>query len=222
MSPKTILEHVDALRGSREDHIKLLSSVLSADSGSLWGLDLVAQAVINRSVALIDGYTKMVEDRNVLCANALLRLQIDNIMRLYSCWLVDDPHSIAGLLLEGKPLNKIKSRDGKTLSDAYLASEATKLYPWLKNVYAKTSGFIHLSTPHMVAPFTVIDNRNNTISIAIGSHGGREWTEQEILESLSAFTAATASIINLTYSWGVIKEKGAMQRKRGKSTHRPE
>ena len=146
MAHKTVMEHIETLRNSRQEHINLLGSILKSDGAKIWGVDLVVAAVINRSIALINGYTKMVEDRNVLCSNALLRLQLDNIIRLYACWLVDDPHSIAVLLLDGKPLKKVKSKDGKPLSDAYLASQASKLYPWLNNVYTKTSGFIHLST----------------------------------------------------------------------------
>ena len=205
MAHKTILEHIEALRGSRQEHIRLLGSILSSDEARIWGVDLVVAAVINRSIALINGYTKMVEDRNVLCSNALLRLQLDNIIRLYACWLVDDPHSIAVILLDGKPLKKVKSKDGKPLSDAYLASQASKLYPWLKNVYTRTSGFIHLSTPHMTAMFNQVDESGHTISMAVGSNAGREWTEPEILESLAAFTEATKSILHLAYSWGVTK-----------------
>ena len=115
MASKAILEHIEALRSSRQEHIKLLGNILSSDGARIWGVDLVVTAVINRSIALINGYTKMVEDRNVLCANALLRLQLDNILRLYACWLVDNPHSIAVLLLEGKPLYKVKSKEGKPL-----------------------------------------------------------------------------------------------------------
>jgi hypothetical protein len=219
MTSRRILEYIETLHSSRQDHIKLLGSILSSDGARMWGLDLVVIAVINRSIALIDGFTKMVEDRNVLCANALLRLQLDNIIRLYACWLVNDPHPIAVLLLEGKSLNKVKSKDGKSLSDAYLTSEASKLYPWLKNVYSKTSGFIHLSAPHMMAPFTGIDSSKHTMSMAIGSHGGREWTEPEILESLAAFAEATRSVLHLAYSWGVTKEMGAKKRKSADGSH---
>ena len=209
MSPKTILKHIEALRGSYKDHIDLLGRILSADDGALYGVDLVMIGVIHRSISLIDGFTKMVEDRNALCANALLRLQLDNVIRLYACWLVDDPHSIAIRLLEGKPLREVKSKDGQWLSDAYLTSEASKLYPWLKTVYKKTSGFIHLSAAHMTAPVTQVDRGKHTMSVAVGSGGGREWTEHEALESLGAFAEATRSVLHLSYSWLVTKKSGA-------------
>ena len=145
---KEILEQVEALKGSRKDHIDLLYKIMNTDERAIYGVDLVVIAVVHRSISLIDGFVRMVEDRNVLCANALLRLQLDNIIRLYACWLVDDPHSIALRLLEGKPLRKVKSRDGQALSDRYLVSEASKLYPWLNKVYEKASGFTSIYAPY--------------------------------------------------------------------------
>lgn len=211
-TPKKISGYIKALKGSRKDHLDLLYKIMKADERALYGVDLVVMAVIQRSVSLIDGFTRMVEDENPLCANALLRLQLDNIIRLYACWLVDDPHSIAIRLLEGQPLHRVKSKDSKPLSDSYLASEASKLYPWLKRVYEKTSGFIHLSTPHMTAPVTKI-NEDGTMAVTVGSGLGREWTEEEALESLSAFGEATQSILHLSYSWLVTKESEGKKRR---------
>ena len=76
---KEILEHIEALKGSRKDHIDLLYKIMNADERAIYRVDLVVIAVVHRSTSLIDGFARMVEDRNVLCANALLRLQLDNI-----------------------------------------------------------------------------------------------------------------------------------------------
>ena len=83
--------------------------MLSADDGALYGVDLVVIGVIRRFSSLIDGFTKMVEDRNMLYTNALLRLQLDNVIRLYACWLVDDPHSVVIRFFECKSLCSLKS-----------------------------------------------------------------------------------------------------------------
>lgn len=206
------LAHIEALKGSRKDHTDLLNRILNADGRALYGVDLVVIAVMHRSISLIDGFTRMVEEKNMLCVNALLRLQLDNVIRLHACWLVDNPHSMVLLLLEGKPLRKVKSREGKPLSDAYLVSEASKLYPWLKKVYEKTSGFVHLSQPHMIAPLTKIAE-DGTVGMEVGSGLGREWKEDEVLESLSAFGEATKSVFHLCYSWLVTKDIVGKRRK---------
>ena len=122
-----ITQNIEALKHRIKDHTDLLGRILEADNRSLYGVDLVVIAVMQRSISLIDGFTKMVEDRNYLCSNALLRLQLDNIIRLYACWLVDDPHAIALVLLEGKPLYKVKSRENKPLSDSYFSIRNVKI-----------------------------------------------------------------------------------------------
>jgi len=201
---KDLLIQIDALRSSRQEHTNLLYEVLNADNRKIYGVDLIAIGVMHRSIALIDGFTRMAEENNALCANALLRLQLDNVIRFYACWLVDDPHSLALTLLEGKRLDRQKSKRGMLLKDAYLVSEASKVYPWLENVYKETSGFIHLSDVHMFAPYKV--GEDGEISMEVGSHIGRIWKEDEILESLRAFGEATNSVLHLSYSWLVTKD----------------
>lgn len=216
--PKSVENRIISLRNSYNTHLDVLHKILEADEGRMFGVDQIVTGVINRSLSLIDGFTTMVEKQNVLCANALLRLQVDSIIRFYACWLVDDPHSLLVPLLEGKPLYKIKSKDGKSLSDKYLRTEATKMYPWINSVYEKTSGFIHLSMPHIMAPFTGSDYSSRSFVVSVGELGtGRPWREEEMIESVEAFTEATNCILHLAYSWLVTKRKEAAKREENES-----
>ena len=140
-SVRALVEHLHA---GEEQHLKLLGEILLADGGRLFGVDLVVCAVLQRSLCLISGFCMLIEQRNLLCAAPLLRLQVDSLIRLYACWLVKDPHSIATHLLQDRPLNKVKSRDNQLLTDKYLWTKAAEHYPWVGDVYKATSGFIHL------------------------------------------------------------------------------
>ena len=212
--PKSVENRLISLRNSYDAHLDVLRQIMEADEGRIFGVDQIVTGVINRSLSLIDGFTTMVEKQNVLCANALLRLQVDSIIRFYACWLVDDPHSLLLPLLEDKPLAKIKSKDGKSLSDKYLRTEASKLYPWIDSVYKKTSGFIHLSMPHMLAPFAESDYSSQSFVVSVGKPGlGRPWREKEMIESVEAFIEATNCILHLATSWLVTKSKEAAKRK---------
>jgi hypothetical protein len=124
--PESAAQRIVDLRNSCNVHIDILHQTLEADSRRMFGMDHIAVSVINRSLALIDGFTAMVERLNPLCAGAILRLQLDSLMRFYACWLVDDPHSLLQPLLEGKPLRSIKSKDGNRLSDNYLKKRNLK------------------------------------------------------------------------------------------------
>jgi hypothetical protein len=131
-------------------------------------------------------------------------------MRLYACWLVDDPNSVALHLLKGHPVKKVKSKDGHLLTDSYLHQKVSEIYPWVSRVYQKVSGFIHLSRPHMMAPVNRMDHNERTISIRIGNDTtGRKWTEDEMIEAIAAFTEATRSLLHLCGSWLVTKQKAA-------------
>ena len=216
--PKSVEKRIIHLRNSYDTHISVLQQILEADEGRIFGVDPIVTGVINRSLSLIDGFTTMVEKQNVLCANALLRLQVDSIIRFYACWLVADPHSLLLPLLEDKPLYKIKSKDGKSLSDVYLRTEASKLYPWINSVYEKTSGFIHLSMPHILAPFAESDYSARPFIVSVGKPGlGRPWRGNEMTEAVEAFSEATNCILHLATSWLVTKNKEAAKRKENES-----
>ncbi len=49
----------------------------------------------------------------------------------------------------GTPIKKIEDKGGKFMTDGYLAGKLNEKYPWVLNVYKKTSGYIHLSETHI-------------------------------------------------------------------------
>ena len=206
---KAVSKGIEHLKNSHQIHLEVMVKIVEADDRRMFSQDLIVQAVLQCSFALIDGFTSMVKQRNVLCANALLRLQVDSVMRLYACWLVNDSRPLLVALLDGRPFSRLKSGDGKALTDKYLKSEVSKLYPWISRVYDKTSGFIHLSMPHMFATVASIDEGSHTMGMAIGSPQGRPWSQEEMLESVDAFTEATKSLLHLAASWLVTKEQAA-------------
>lgn len=205
-----ILVRVKRLRATKMTCLKAAKALAEADGGRIFGVDLIAFAVLNRSISLIDGFTAMIRARNILCAGALLRLQIDNLIRFYACWLVKEPHRLLETFMEGKPLNRIRSEKGNSLTDAYLRSELTKDYPWLNSVYEATSGFIHLSKPHMHSIATIA-TQPGTIGIGIGS-GARKVREADLIEALEAFAETTYGLLQLVKSWHVTKSVSGKQR----------
>jgi hypothetical protein len=209
--PKQVAKRVASLRATRKDHLRLAEKVLRADGGNLFGVDFVVLAVLQRSLSLIDGFTLMLERRNALCAAPLIRLQIDSLLRLYACWLVHDPHAIAEKLLRGVPLSKVRSRDGQGLTDAYLRRKACERYPWVTRVYEKTSGFIHLSAAHMIAPVTGVHPNERSLDMCVGSFA-REWREDEMVEAIDASAEATNSLLHLCDSWVFTKENARRDR----------
>lgn len=202
--PKRVVYQLKALNSLICEHIELLNEVFQAANGAVYPVDLVVMAVSQRSIALIQGFEVLMQGRNVLCTVPLLRLQIDSLMRLYACWLVDDPREVVYALFKSSPLSKIKSSEGRLMTDKYLYNKLTKHYPWVSTVYNSTSGFIHLSSPHMISPIESL-HETGTASISIGPSGGREWEEEEMLELVLAFKRTTKALLHLIFSWGETK-----------------
>ena len=55
----------------------------------------VLVSIANRSFGLINGFSVMVQRRNAVCAYPLLRLQLDNALRLHASELVDDQQALS-------------------------------------------------------------------------------------------------------------------------------
>jgi hypothetical protein len=111
-------------------------------------MDIYAFMVLKRSLSLVFGFASMIRDRNFLCAAPLMRLQIDNLLRFRAAFLVSNQSQFVVEVIRGKQVRKLKDRTGKEMTDAHLQDVMSSEYPWLKDAYKKTSGYIHLSEEH--------------------------------------------------------------------------
>src|SRR5450830_1996343 len=207
------VENLLAKLGQLKDQVtQQLVSAWTADEDRIFSTDLVALGVARRTYALVDGFVALVRQKNPLCCGALLRLQLDTAMRFYACWLVDKPEEVALALLDDRHLDKMKSREGKWLADAYLHEQLSKQYgDWVSRVYRNTSGFVHFTGRAMLDASTKhdADARSETVSL---QGPGRIWTEPEMVEMVSAFVESVGITVNLLYSWSCRKSLVAVQR----------
>jgi hypothetical protein len=205
-----LLTNLDQLKGQGT---KQLVDAWQADERGIFTTDLVALGVARRTYALIDGFGTLVRARNALCCGALLRLQLDTAMRFYACWLVAEPGTVALALLGDQSLRKIKSRDGRCLTDNYLHEELSKQYgAWVSRVYENTSGFVHFTGRAMLDAST--NHRSNARTETVSLQGsGRVWTEPEMIEMVSAFVESVGITVNLLYSWSCTKSATTAQHK---------
>ena len=113
---------MEILAEANEQHIKLGKMMADAYQGSIYHMDLYVAAVLNRSLYLIDGFSKLVIDRNYISSVPLLRLQLDNALRLYAAWLVNEPHQFVIDVMPGQHIRILKDASGNRMTDAYLES----------------------------------------------------------------------------------------------------
>lgn len=142
-------EYFEILPTKIEELLKL------RDTGKKYAAGIIGQTLLkedfffsastNRCMNLIDGFIYMLQKRNLTCAGALLRLQLDNCMRTYAAFIAEDKEKVIDCIISGERIDKQKSKDGKSLKDGYLKDELSKLDPGFSIVYDNTSGYIHLS-----------------------------------------------------------------------------
>ena len=132
-------------------HLELGKQMFEAFGGALYSMDLLAAGALNRSKAHIAGFRQLVEVKNLICAGALLRLQLDTALRFHAAFLVEQPHEFALAVLGGQQVRDLKDRDSRKMTDAYLVEKLGQQFDWVPRVYERTSGYVHLSATHLLS-----------------------------------------------------------------------
>lgn len=185
---------------STEQTFKDLGKQMMEPGQDLFPLDMLAVGVINRSLSLLTGFATLIRTNNYIAAAHLARPHLDNFLRFYASWLVDNPHEFAMNVMKGVRIDKLKDRDGKLLRDSHLVEVASKEYPWMRNVYTETSGFIHLSKKHVFTSTTIKDKEERTVEFRVGKED-KYVPEESKLEAVECMIEITKSIIKLLEGW---------------------
>ncbi len=174
--------------------------MIQAYDGAFYGFDLFANGAVNRYLALSAGFRMLIRDRNLICAGALLRLQLDTALRFFAGFIVEKPHEFAFEVFDGKQIRRLKDQDGKLMTDRYLLTKLAKEYAWIKRVYERTSGYVHMSGTHIASIFGDVNHENRSVDIKIG------WRDKDLpdsiyLEAIAAFRESTTILARYIDGW---------------------
>ena len=111
--------------------------------------------ISNRAISLNRGFVTLANANNYQSAISLMRLQIDNCLRLYAMSLFPNSTLFYEKVLNGEHVKNLKDRQGNKMSDNYLVTKIDKIFPKFKSLYETLSGHIHFSSEHF--------NFNNSI-----------------------------------------------------------
>lgn len=190
------------MENKAEFYLQLMKNLERADNeikelfiqmqGKDFGYDfLLAIGIARRSCALTSGFKSMLEAKNSLCALALVRMQLDNSLRLYAGFFSKDRIKFSKDVLNGKIISKMKADDNQPMTDNYLARRVSTKNPWVINVYKKTSGYIHFSEEHIKEALR--HNGGANFKLVIGPNDF-DRNEEHFLEPLQCFTHITMMI----------------------------
>ena len=154
---------------------------------SMHVLDFVMIGAIKRSLSLASGLHAMVQAQNIVCARAILRMQLDTVSRLLAYTYVKDPETMAKGVIGGTPLKKFKSREGKSLVDSYLVDRMSQDHPWVRKVYDYTSGYVHFSEKQFFdSVHSMGSNKEHTVQLQV-SHIDNKFPESSWEEVVACF-----------------------------------
>lgn len=156
-SEKTI-ELLSSLSHLRQQIPGFGKSVFQAGGSTMFQLDMIVAGILNRCMSTSSAIELLVKQWNMTSARAVLRVHLDTAVRLSAFWRVEDPHRLAKEVIAGKHLKTFKDRYGKKMEDGYLVNKLNDQYPWVKQVYSYTCGYVHFSDMHF---FDVIQDVNS-------------------------------------------------------------
>jgi hypothetical protein len=157
-------------------------------------IEVIAATVLQRSRAHLQAFVALLAQRNLLAASALIRMQLDSVMRMNACFLVDDPMDLWNVLREGRGWGSVRDRDGKKLRDVYLHEKLSERFDWASDVYDRMSAYIHLSRPHLEAPAEGEDFLGMRI---FQGATGAQVTDEELYESAEVLMKVTSALLTL-------------------------
>lgn len=131
--------------------------------------NIYVSAILNRAIALTKGYLTLARENNYFAAVPLIRLQVDNSLRLYASLLVTDFHKFFLDYLDGKAFKQIKDRSGNKMHDAYLVNKLEQKFSGLLKLYSDTSGYIHMSAIHSKMITQPVPGKERVLGTRIGS-----------------------------------------------------
>lgn len=161
--------------------------------------DLYLLGIARRTLANGQAFKKCVEDRNGLVAAALLRLQLDTVLRLYALYWVADPEDFAGRVFAGEQVDRLKAADGQQMKDRYLIDKIKGLNPWVEAVYKNTSGLIHFSDRHIHSAIQ-LEGDDGAAQFFLGPTNPQH-TFAEFQELLEAFFHCTSMVVTAAGDW---------------------
>jgi hypothetical protein len=147
-----------------------LFSTIIASGGPVSYQHLYLFGIARRSLAQSNAFRQMIESRNSLVALSLVRMQLDNMLRLYASFFVANPDDFATKVHDGVEIRKIKDAKGNLMTDSYLRDRVTKINAWVNDVYKETSGYIHFSNRHIQAALELKDKATGHVEVQIGPY----------------------------------------------------
>lgn len=208
---KNLEEIYSRIKEQKKTFILLAKENVKSNNGNFCVTDLFLNALINRSMSNIEAFILLMKNNNYLAACCILRIEIDSLIRLGAIARSSQGDKLCEQLLTGKSIRNMKDDQGEKMYDGYLVKRLAEDLEinWIEEVYKRTSGFIHLSQTHLLAPFSSFTNdpirKEGAFSFYIGDKP-QSLTITEKIEASECFMAVLGYISIYLKQWNDLKK----------------
>lgn len=176
--------------------------LFTACDGKLFPADAFFLASCNRALQVLDSFILLIRTNYYSCSMALLRMQLDTVLRLHGITKTENIHESANKVIQGGKFSNLKDKSDESLRDWYLVELLSKKNPWVRHVYKLCSSYIHLSDSsfkHLMMKSEQTSQSSERM-FYIGSDES-EIDEAAKIELIQAFRVSTIGIQNLAVEW---------------------
>lgn len=117
-------------------------------------------AVVKTSSNIL-AFCQLMESRNIIAAESILRSQLDTAMRLFGLSLVDDVEAAGTLLMSGQNYSALLHGGNPKLPlrDWYLRDKLSQRYPWVSQTYQDACESVHLTAEAIKRKLNLLHDR---------------------------------------------------------------
>ena len=200
--PRYLFAFKEILR-SYEQRFLLMFRISQLSGKGLFHLDFYLNGTYSRALSLIEGFILLLESKNYMAASHLVRPYLDSFLRLFAAWLVKDPHYFANEVMKGEKVDKFydSKNEKQRLQDWYLRDKASEEYPWIKDVYNTTSGYIHFSRKHIFNTIVEVNTDDFTIGSYLSKYDSKTITDLNRIEAVTVMIEISNCILEYAYGW---------------------
>jgi len=198
---ESVVAALQHLKSVESDILEAGMRLMKSADGHMYVFDHFAIATLNRAVAISSAFHTLVNDFNMVAAGALIRIHLDTALRYFASHLVDDWDVFAESVIRGNRIDKMKDRNGNSLTDRHLSTEFEKQVPRTRDLYKRACCYVHFSEVHTASVLDGrVDRENSVVGIKI-SATDRELSDDFYIDACHTFAEISRTIIDLVQSW---------------------
>lgn len=129
--------------------IREIKEISNIEKGQLSKLTDFIMSITDRAISFNRAFITLTNLNNYQSAICLIRLQIDNCLRLYAYSRAKNSFEFYDKVLQGFHIRNLVDRENNKMTDERLTNQLDKLFPGIKLLYKNTSGYIHFSKNHL-------------------------------------------------------------------------